>query len=436
MPQSPPAAPGMSLSEVDTPALVVDLDAFESNLKRMADTVAGFGVRLRPHAKTHKSPVIGLKQMALGAVGLCCQKVSEAEAMVLGGIPDVLISNEVVGARKLDRVAALARQARVMIAVDNVAAIAPLAAAAVRAGSVIGVLVEIDVGAGRCGIAPGAPAVALAKEIACHSGLRFAGLQAYQGRAQHLRTIEERRAAIDAAISVTRMTIEMLAKAGLSCEVVGGAGTGTFELEAASGVYNELQAGSYCFMDADYGRNKGADGGKFSTFANALFVFATVMSTPAADRAIVDAGHKAISVDSGMPELVGLAGGLYERPSDEHGNLNLAGKQRATRTGRQDPPDTRPLRPDRQSPRLVRRCARHGDRRPACGNRVAGCSARRIVLGGRGRRQYRLDDFLDRERLLERRQVCGFTTRHSGELFDLAREHERPGLLVRHGIGR
>ena len=325
MPQTPPASPGMPLSEVDTPALVIDLDAFEANLKRMADAVEGFGVRLRPHAKTHKSPIIGLKQMALGAVGLCCQKVSEAEAMVRGGIPDVLISNEVVGTRKLDRVAALARQARIMIAVDNAAAIAPLAAAADRAGSRIGVLVEIDVGAGRCGIAPGEPAVALAKQIASHANLRFAGLQAYQGRAQHLRTIEERRVAIEAAISSTRTTVGMLAEAGLSCDVVGGAGTGTFELEAASGVYNELQAGSYCFMDADYGRNKRADGGKFDTFANALFVYATVMSTPASDRAIVDAGHKAIAVDSGMPEPVGLAGGLYERPSDEHGNLNLAG---------------------------------------------------------------------------------------------------------------
>ena len=323
MPQLPPAVPGMPLSEVDTPALVIDLDAFDRNLKRMADAVAGFGVRLRPHAKTHKSPVIGLKQMALGAVGLCCQKVSEAEAMVRGGIPDVLISNEVVGARKLDRVAALARQARIMITVDNSAAIGPLAAAAGRAGSTIGVLVEIDVGAGRCGIAPGAPAVSLAREIASHKQLRFAGLQAYQGRAQHLRTIEERRAAIEVAISVTRKTVEMLTEAGLSCEVVGGAGTGTFEIEAASGVYNELQAGSYCFMDADYGRNKRADGGKFDTFANALFVYATVMSTPAHDRAIVDAGHKAISVDSGMPDLVGLAGACYERPSDEHGNLDL-----------------------------------------------------------------------------------------------------------------
>ena len=324
MPQLPPAAPGLALVDVDTPALIIDLDAFERNLKRMADAVAKAGVRLRPHAKTHKSPVVGLKQMALGAVGLCCQKVSEAEAMVLGGIPDVYISNEVVGARKLDRLAALARQARVMIAVDNEAAVEGLAAAATKAGVSIRVLVEINVGANRCGVEPGEPAVALARRIAREKSLVFAGLQAYQGRAQHLRTIEERRTAIAAAIEMTAGTVAALAKAGFACEVVGGAGTGTFEMEAASGVYNELQAGSYCFMDADYARNKKADGQRFDTFEHALFIYATVMSTPIPERAVIDAGLKAFSFDSGVPDVPSLPGAVYERPSDEHGNLNVA----------------------------------------------------------------------------------------------------------------
>ncbi len=323
MPQLPPASPGMPLADVDTPALIVDLDAFERNLKRMADAVAKAGVRLRPHAKTHKSPIVGLKQMALGAVGLCCQKVSEAEVMVQGGIPDVLISNEVVGARKLDRLAALAHQARVMVAVDNPLAVAGLAEAARKAGVEIGVLVEIDVGAARCGVEPGEPAVALAKHIVGEKGLRFAGLQAYHGRAQHLRTMEERRAAINSAIEKTRLTVDLLRKAGLDCAVVGGAGTGTFELEAASGVYNELQAGSYCFMDADYARNKRADGMAFDTFEHALYVQATVMSMPNRERAVVDAGLKSFAFDSGPPAVPGFAGALYERPSDEHGSLNL-----------------------------------------------------------------------------------------------------------------
>ena len=324
MPQMPPAAPGMALADVDTPALIVDLDAFERNLERMAAAVAKAGVRLRPHAKTHKSPIVGRKQMALGAVGLCCQKVSEAEVMVEGGIPDVLISNEVIGARKLDRLAALAHQARVMVAVDNEAGVEGLAAAARKAGVEIAVLVEIDVGANRCGIEPGEPAVGLAKRIAREKGLRFSGLQAYHGRAQHLRSMDERRAAIASATAKARSTVDLLRKAGLECAVVGGAGTGTFELEAASGVDNELQAGSYCFMDADYARNKRADGGRFDTFEHALFVQATVMSMPVSDRAVVDAGLKAFAFDSGPPEAHGLAGAFYERPSDEHGSLNVA----------------------------------------------------------------------------------------------------------------
>ncbi len=324
MPLAPPASPGMPLADVDTPALLIDLDAFERNLKRMADAVAKAGVRLRPHAKTHKSPVIGLKQMALGAVGLCCQKVSEAEAMVEGGVPDVFVSNEVVGQRKLDRLAGLAHQARVMVAVDNEVAVEALGAAATRAGVTIRTLVEIDVGANRCGVVPGAPAVALAERVARTQGLAFGGLQSYHGRAQHLRSIAERKAAIGSAVAMTGETVRLLKAAGLECEVVGGAGTGTFELEAQSGVYNELQAGSYVFMDADYARNLKADGSRFDTFEHALFVYATVMSTPVADRAVIDAGLKAFTFESGMPEVMGFAGALYERPSDEHGGLNLA----------------------------------------------------------------------------------------------------------------
>ena len=331
MPTLPPAMPGMPLSEVDTPALLIDLDAFERNLKRMADAVSKAGVRLRPHAKTHKSPIIGQKQIALGAVGLCCQKVSEAAVMVEGGVQDVLVSNEVIGARKLDRLAALSRQARVIGCVDNPLGVSSMAAAAERHGARLDVLVEINVGASRCGVDPGEPAVALAQLIAREKHLRFAGLQAYQGRAQHFRTIEERRTAIDEAISRSAATVKALKAAGLSCDIVGGAGTGTFEIEAASGVYNELQAGSYIFMDADYARNKRADGGPYDTFEHALFVYATVMSMTQSDRAVVDAGLKSFTFESGPPEPVGFAGAVYERPSDEHGNLNLA--QANTRPG-------------------------------------------------------------------------------------------------------
>jgi 3-hydroxy-D-aspartate aldolase len=324
MPQLPPAAIGMAMSEIDTPALIIDLNAFERNLQRMVDLTAATGIRLRPHAKTHKSPIIGRKQIALGAVGVCCQKVSEAEVMVEGGVTDVFISNEVTGQRKLDRLAALARHASIMVATDNADNIAELARAARRAGVRLRVMVEIDVGANRCGVAPGPSAVQLALQIAAEPSLEFAGIQAYHGRAQHFRTSAERAAAITDAIAMTRQTVHLLREAGLDCQVVGGAGTGTFELEAASGVYNEIQPGSYCFMDADYARNRSHNGGPFQTFEHALFVFATVMSTPVPERAIVDAGHKALANDSGMPSIVAMPGALYERPSDEHGSLNVA----------------------------------------------------------------------------------------------------------------
>ena len=323
MPHLPPAQPGMPMSEIDTPALIIDLDAFERNLKKMAEFVTAAGVRLRPHAKTHKSPVIGLKQMALGAVGLCCQKVSEAEAMVEGGIPDVYVSNEVVGGRKLDRLAALAHQARVMVAVDNEVAVEALGTAARKAGVIIRTLVEIDVGANRCGVPPGAAALALAERVAREQGLVFGGLQSYQGRAQHLRSLDERKAAVSKAIEWTADTVALLKRAGLECEVVGGAGTGTFEIEGSSGVYNELQAGSYVFMDADYARNLKGDGSRFDAFEHSLFVYATIMSTPVAERAVIDAGLKTFTFESGMPEVAGLAGAFYEKPSDEHGGLNL-----------------------------------------------------------------------------------------------------------------
>jgi len=324
MSMQPPAAVGMALGDVDTPALLIDLDAFERNLARMAEFARGAGVRLRPHAKTHKSPIVAGRQIALGAVGVCCQKVSEAEVMVAGGVGDVLVSNEVAGAAKLDRLAVLARSARIGVCTDDADNVAELQAAAARAGTRLDVLVEIDVGGRRCGAAPGAPAARIAERIAGSAHLSFAGLQAYHGSAQHVRAAAERSEHIARAVQHVRDTLAALQAAGLEANIVGGAGTGTYEHEAASAVYNELQPGSYIFMDADYARNQGADGGAFDVFEHALFVVATVMSAPVPERRIVDAGHKTLAVDSGMPLPWGLPGALYHRPSDEHGILDVS----------------------------------------------------------------------------------------------------------------
>jgi D-serine deaminase-like pyridoxal phosphate-dependent protein len=324
MPMPPSAREGQPLVDVDTPALIIDLDAFEGNLAAMAEAVRRLGVRLRPHAKTHKSPIIALRQIAAGAVGVCCQKVSEAEVLAAGGVGDILVSNEVVGADKLDRLARLARSCRVAVCTDDAGNVAGLDRAAERQGVELDVLVEIDVGGNRCGIAPGAAAARLARQVAASRQLRFAGLQAYHGSAQHMRAPGERKAAIEAAARLIRETIAALAAKGLTAAVVTGAGTGTFEAEAASGVWNELQPGSYIFMDADYRRNTPDPAARVAPFAQALFVYATVMSLPAPERAVIDAGHKALSNDSGPAEPWVLPGARYHRPSDEHGILDLS----------------------------------------------------------------------------------------------------------------
>ena len=331
--QPPPAQPGMREDEIDTPALVVDLDAFEANLDRMAALLAPTGAKLRAHAKTHKSPVIAKLQMARGAVGQCVQKVAEAEVLAWGGIPDILVSNEVVGAAKLARLCALARIARVAVCADDAAQVAACETAAAGAGVRLPVLVEIDVGAGRCGVAPGPDAVALARLIAGSKHLRFGGLQAYHGSAQHKRTPAERRTLVGNAVDASRRTVEQLRQQGLACPIVGGAGTGTFEIELASGVYNEIQAGSYVFMDADYARNLDEAGAPVGTFHHALFVLATVMSASRPGIAVLDAGHKAVAVDSGLPTVWQRPDVRYTSASDEHGKLEVGSETTAPKLG-------------------------------------------------------------------------------------------------------
>ncbi len=324
-PLPPPATVGIPLAEVDTPALLLDLEAFEHNLRKLNATLRGKSVRVRPHAKSHKCPQIALRQVALGAVGVCCQKVSEAEAMIRGGIRDVLIANEVVGGTKLARLAELAREARVGVCVDDAGNIADLAQAVARANVRLDVYVEIDVGAGRCGVSAGEPVLALAQAIVRAPSLRFGGLHAYQGGAQHLRSPQERRAAIGAAVEKVKLSKALLECNGIEVPTVTGAGTGTYLLEAASAVYNEIQPGSYVFMDADYSRNLGEDGLPVHEFQHSLFILATVMSHPAPERAVVDVGLKAHSVDSGMPDVVGIEGAEYLKASDEHGLIALRG---------------------------------------------------------------------------------------------------------------
>ena len=250
-----------------------------------------------------------------------------------GGVQDVLVSNEIVGDRKLSRLAKLARRARITVCVDDTENVAALSRVAQAENVSLNVFVEINVGANRCGVAPGEPALDLARRVAAAAGLRFSGLQAYYGSAQHFRTGKERRDAVGGAVLQVRQTRDLILRDGLECPVVSGAGTGTYSLEASSGVYNELQPGSYIFMDADYARNRADDGSLVSEFEHSLFVYTTVMSHTTPHRAVVDAGMKALSVDSGMPRLWGIEGAEYVGASDEHGTLTLSDSTKPIRLG-------------------------------------------------------------------------------------------------------
>jgi Predicted amino acid aldolase or racemase len=317
-----PALPGMAEAEIVTPCLILDLDALERNLRRMGDFARAAGVRLRPHGKMHKSADIARLQHEIGgATGICCQKASEAEAFVRAGITDILVSNEVRNPVMIDRLARLAAGgARIAVCVDDAGNVAELSAAAVRHGTVIECLVEIDSGGRRCGVEPGAPAVTLAREIAAAPGLRVAGVQAYHGGMQHIVGHAERQAAAEASIALARQTVEALAAAGIPCPTVTGGGTGSYPFEAASGVYTELQCGSYAFMDVDYGRIEDEDGGR-GAFENALFLLTSVMSAARSGTAICDAGLKVQSLDSGLPAVFGRDDVEYVTATDEHGRI-------------------------------------------------------------------------------------------------------------------
>jgi D-serine deaminase-like pyridoxal phosphate-dependent protein len=327
---------GQGVQAIDTPALVVDLDAMKRNLARMADFAGKHQVRWRPHAKMHKSVALAKLQLQAGAVGVCVQKTSEAEIMVAGGVHDVYISNEVIASAKLARVAALAHQAasgngKLAIAVDSVEGVGRLALAMDEArnlhaaAAVIDVFVEIDVGQGRCGVPPGPAALALVHEVRRHTALRFAGLQAYHGKAQHFRSAQHRREAISIAVEDALYTRKLIEADGVPVELVTGAGTGSMVHEAASGVFGELQAGSFLFMDADYAQNE-RDPAQ-PQFEHALFVKTQVISSRE-DHAVCDAGHKSHAVDSGMPKVHAFEADTeleYSNGGDEHGILRAAG---------------------------------------------------------------------------------------------------------------
>ena len=330
IPEHLQALVGQAVKRIDTPALVIDLDAMDRNMERMARFAHEQGVLWRPHAKLHKCAHIAHLLEQAGACGHCVQKVSEAEALAAGGVTDIFISNEIIAPAKLARVAALAKAlnaegGRLAICVDSEEGITRLVKAmqdAQAGDAAIDVLVEINVGQNRCGVEPGTDAVLLINAIKPHASLRFAGLQAYHGGAQHLRSAEERKAAIEQVLRLVNRTRHECDHAMIRIPLITGAGTGTMVNEAASGVYGEIQPGSFLFMDADYAANQ-RDAAQ-PMFEHALYVKTQVMSV-SADHAVCDAGHKAHAIDSGLPKLHALAPEhalRFANGGDEHGVLH------------------------------------------------------------------------------------------------------------------
>ncbi|EDV24481.1 uncharacterized protein TRIADDRAFT_56315 [Trichoplax adhaerens] len=316
---------GCSIRDILTPALVVDLQKLDYNLKRLPESLKGININIRPHAKAHKCPSLAHFQIKHGSVGMCCQKLCEAESMVTGGIKDILLSNELVGKSKLTRLALLARNAHITVCIDNEDVASQLSHIAKDLNVELDALVEIDVGQERCGVPPGEAAVNLARHLTSLPNLHYKGIQAYQGWNQHIRKYNDRKAAVDMVVTKVKVTLEALRKHNLPCEIVTGGGTGTYIFEANSGVYTEVQPGSYVFMDADYGRNFDQKDEYVSDFRQSLFVLSTVVSVTPGQRAVLDAGLKAISLDSGVPVLADYPELTFNNGGDEHGIITPAG---------------------------------------------------------------------------------------------------------------
>jgi len=302
--------PGVPVEELDTPALLVDLDVAEANIRKLQATVERNGSAARPHVKTHKSPFWAEKQIAAGAVGVCVAKVGEAEALVAGGIQDILIANEVRGRAKIMRLMSLAARADMIVAVDDPESVRELSEAAESLGVELGVVVEVNVRMDRCGVEPGEPTTTLAGMAADAPGLRFEGLMGYEGHVSG--TDEERRAETLRAMDKFLVAKEAVEAEGLDVRVMTAGGTSTYDITSAVEHVTDVQCGSYIFMDGRYLEEMGY-------FESALSVLTSVMSRPAPDRVVLDLGRKSVGVESGLPILLDAPGLVLDRLNLEHG---------------------------------------------------------------------------------------------------------------------
>ena len=322
-----------SLWDLPTPALVVDEEALEHNLDKMASFFRGKSARLRPHAKTHKCPILARKQLDRGAHGICAAKVSEAEVMVDAGIGNVLITSPVVTKDKVARVMALAKKSSdVAIVVDQEQNVRDFNDAAAALGTTLQVVVGLNV-MNRTGVAMGEPAVNLVKAIHDATALRFGGLQAYAGHLQHQSGFEFRRQASEEVMSRAVTLRETVEKAGYDVPVLTGGGTGTYNIDSEVDGVDEMQVGSYLFMDVNYRKIGGKEGAIFDDFRPSLLVLSTAISQPAQGRITIDAGFKSFATDNDMPQLRDIEGVSYRWGGDEHGILQFKNPSRRIEVG-------------------------------------------------------------------------------------------------------
>lgn len=316
--------PGTPVEELDTPAIVIDLDAAESNIKRMQEFANGAGISVRPHTKTNKSPFWAWKQVNAGAIGICCAKVGEAEMMALAGIPEILIPNQIVTTRKIKRLMSVAGTTKTIVAVDHEDNVANLSEAATSYGVELGILIEVNVGMDRCGVEPD-DAAALAAAIAKAPGLRFDGIMGYEGHTVAARDFEERKTEALRAMDKLLSAAASIRQAGIPVNIVSAAGTGTYNITGALEGITEIQPGSYIFMDGDYLE-------VFNDFQPAMTLLTTVISRTG-DRGVLDCGLKSVSIDRGRPYAVGIEGVEVGGPSEEHTKIVLSGEAKNLTVG-------------------------------------------------------------------------------------------------------
>lgn len=309
-------SPERTRHEIETPALVLDRAVLDRNIARMAAFFAGGPCRLRPHFKAHKTPEIARRQLAAGScTGLTCATVGEAE-IAASFCDDLLVANEVVTPSKCARIAALGRRIRVTTAIDSLAGLDALTRAARAAGAQVGVLVDLNVGQGRCGVEPGEAVITLARQAAQSDGIALRGVMGYEGHLQPVRNRAERESRTRQAMNGLVNAARQIRDSGLPCEIVSAGGTGTYDISGRIEGITEIQAGSYALMDTDY-----ADVGV--PFEHAFWVIGTVVSRPTRDRCVVDCGHKSMTKDHGLPGVRGIIGAHVTSLNDEHATIAL-----------------------------------------------------------------------------------------------------------------